>query len=160
MGKSAFGCHCGFHGRFSYQGTASAVCTRTPRQLFCIRTPRQPVSYQGTASAVPMWCKREGFSPRPSKPEPQEHRTARVPWKSGPSGPRHGQMRRGFSPCGLLLLRLDHHRRPVGQHLGHSLHDLRRIVTRADHRIRAQFPGVLQHQVKRFLPRLLAQIRQ
>jgi len=42
-----------------------------------------------------------------------------------------------------LPRRLDVHRRAVRQHFCHSLHDLGRIITRANHRVAAKFGCVL-----------------
>src|SRR5580704_12757474 len=49
--------------------------------------------------------------------------------------------------------------RPVSQHLGHSLHDLSRVVPHSDHRVGAMLTRVLQHQFERILARLLAKLR-
>src|SRR5690242_6107544 len=56
-------------------------------------------------------------------------------------------------------LRVHHHRRPIRQHLGDALHHLSRVVARADDRVRAQLGRVLQHDLERLRPGLLAQLR-
>ncbi len=65
---------------------------------------------------------------------------------------------RSKRPRGHLLYRLDQNSRAVRQDFGHALHDLGRIVARADNRIAAEFRSVLQHQIEGFCPRLFAEL--
>ena len=60
----------------------------------------------------------------------------------------------------LTALWLDHDRCPVSQNFRDALHDLRGVIADANHGIGAKLPGMLQHQVQRFLARLFAQIGQ
>ena len=44
---------------------------------------------------------------------------------------------------------LDDDRGPVREHLGHTAHQLGRVVADRDHRVRALLSGMLEHQVVR-----------
>jgi len=63
-----------------------------------------------------------------------------------------------IEPSRYLFRRFDNNRRAVGEHFGDALHDFGRIVSRAEHGVPAEFCGVLQHKVERFLTCLLAQV--
>jgi hypothetical protein len=56
----------------------------------------------------------------------------------------------------LAAFGLDHDRRTVSQNFRDALHDFRGVIADADHGIRAQLSGMLQHQVQRFLACLFA----
>src|SRR5215831_17895928 len=59
----------------------------------------------------------------------------------------------GSSLCGL-----DHDGGSVRQHFGLSAHDLRGVITHAEHSVGAVFRGMLQHQVERIGAGLLAEV--
>src|SRR6202041_3309146 len=50
------------------------------------------------------------------------------------------------------------HRRPIRQHLRHTLHHFSRVVPHPNHSVRSPLDRVLHHQLQRFFPRLLAHI--
>jgi hypothetical protein len=56
----------------------------------------------------------------------------------------------------LAAFGLDHDRRTVSQNFRDALHDFCGVIADADHGIRAQLSGMLQHQVQRFLACLFA----
>ncbi len=47
-----------------------------------------------------------------------------------------------------MLHRLNQNRGAVSQDLGHSLHDLGRVVARANDRVPAKFSRMLQHEIE------------
>ena len=71
-----------------------------------------------------------------------------------------GQHQFRFGPERLLRSLLDDYRRPIREHLGHTLHEFGGVITRADYGICAQFSGMAQHQVKGVVARLFAQVGQ
>jgi hypothetical protein len=60
--------------------------------------------------------------------------------------------------CPQACLRSDFHCRAVAEHLGHAGHDLGGIVSDADHRIRPQLLGMLDHPVVGIRPCLFTQL--
>jgi hypothetical protein len=60
--------------------------------------------------------------------------------------------------CSRSRARLHRHRRAVTNHLRDPRADLRRVITHADDRIRAEFSRVREHLIERILARPLTQV--